>query len=63
MARNRGLKARLRVPDQLVWVRHRLDRVLCRLQRGLRDEDLGRSVVKRGRMVLDCGLQLRFDPG
>src|SRR5918992_3980892 len=49
-------------PNELVGVRHRLDRVLGRLELALRDQDLLRGVVERGGMLLNRELELRLDP-
>src|ERR1044072_1468274 len=49
------------VPEQLVRVRHRLDRELRGLERRLGDQHLLRCVLGRPWVVLDRGLELRLD--
>src|SRR5918996_4987623 len=48
--------------DELVGVGHRLDGVLCRLERLLSDQHLLWCVSEGGRVLLDRELQLRRDP-
>jgi hypothetical protein len=53
----------LRASDELIRIRHRLDGVLCRLERVLRNEHFRRHVLERVGLVVIRALELRLDPG